>query len=348
MRLRPFNSLNDRVLKRTLFRFGHFHSAPFGFLTFGEDGKVRSYHHDNETNYSFFGNKISFLNSNGKITSTLVKVGSSRFYAQPGFQGLYLAPLLTLDPPKQNRLNAKILINSIPKSGTHLVDRTLQEIGFISSYIHLGNGHVDDNRGISDAEIHRGPGNRRILCSPSALCDLLAPGEIAMGHIDDLRELNKIRNNGITIINCVRDLRDALISRYHFSKTRVPSDSSTDKLWRTLPAPSDFIGFLIARFPDDITVAKEVARSIIHLGGPRIRFEDLIAGILQPSVSAMLDEIEPRLSSAFQVALSKSINAHTATLSSKRADYKEYWDDDIQCYFDEMGLTALNNALGYV
>lgn len=340
--------LENDLIKRTAFSFGHFLDRRYGTIVLADQGVVKSYSHENEARYIISDNKISFLNVRGEITSTLEKVSSDNFYAQRGFSGLYLAPAVTLDPSKKSAKASKIFVNTVPKAGTYLLEGMLKAAGFFSSKFHLFDDYVVDNRRVDEETMHFRFRDRIISISASTFCHLLQPGEISVGHLCQGDQLRNISRDGISILNCVRDLRNTLVSYYHFLKKKVDPYSSEDRLWRALTGREGFIAFLSARTTEEVAFVQNVAKAILDFNGPHIHFEDLERGTITDEVKGMLDGFEPGLSKVFLSSLQKSFDQPTSTLSAKRADYKEYWDDNIQRYFDEMGLTALNNALGYI
>jgi hypothetical protein len=335
------------VFSRTVYRFGCVDQGHFGYMVLGPFGDVRCYANPNESRYVLENGLLRFINAIGLETSRLIWHETANMFLSLEPPGLYLLPVITLRPPEPCEHWERIIVNTIPKAGTYLVDRVLANIGYRPTKLHLSSHFLDDNRLHREDDIHRAPHTRRHNCPASAFAELLAPGEYAVGHIADQTQLNAIRSNGVCILHCIRDLKDVLVSLFHFKLRQVDPVSAADRLWRAGNRQDAFKSFLLHYADKDIAHIKEMANFIGARREPVIRFEDLVAGRLTEAAWRQLDGIEEGLGAIFAAALPDAIGTKTSTLSEARAAHEEYWNADIQAFFEASELSFCNTRLGY-
>jgi hypothetical protein len=335
------------VVSRTVYRFGSVDERPLGHVVLGPFDDVRCYFHPNESRYVLENGVLRFISATGLETSRLIWHESANMFLSPEPPGLYLMPVITLALPELCERWGRIVVNTIPKAGTYLVDRVLARIGYRSTKVHLSGPFLDDNRLHPEDDIHRAPHTRRRNCPASAFAELLAPGEYAVGHIADQRQLKAIASNGVGILHCIRDLKDVLVSLFHFKLRQVEPESAADRLWRSGNRRDAFKSFLLHYADKDIAHIKEMASLIGARGEAAIRFEDLVTGRLTEAAWRQLDGIEDGLGAIFAAALPDAVGTKTSTLSEARAAHEDYWNADIQAFFEATGLSLCNVCLGY-
>ena len=111
---------------------------------------------------------------------------------------LYLLPILELPLEQSNdspNLPA-ILINSIPKSGTYLLEAACAKMGAHALHLHLSSWFSHDYREIPADQMHHNPSQ---LVSPTpagAIAHLLRAGDLVVGHIDDHSQRDEFIKTG--------------------------------------------------------------------------------------------------------------------------------------------------------
>ncbi|WP_144240859.1 hypothetical protein [Dyella japonica] len=335
-------------LFRTVFKYGSTMYGLYGDMVLGVDGLVRYYSHPNERRYELCDDRLLFFNEVDEVTAELTRVGEGQVFLSGGLQRVFLLPTLVLDEhPAPLPDYPPMLINSIPKSGTYLVEGVLRHLGVAPIGLHLGSYIYDDNRGIEEADVHRAPQSRRHSLPAGALAALMGRGECVVGHIEDSFQLAAIDKLGVAKLNCIRDLRDVLISLYRFKLSTVDPLDVEDRLWRALPESGRFLGFLLHFADRDVKHVQEVARAIAADVGVRLKFEELLTGQLTEDTSAALAAIDGELATAFSTKLPLVLGMPTSTLSDRPSSHEEHWSAAVQDFFEESGLAEANRMLGY-
>lgn len=338
--------LHVKQLSRVVYRYG---SAGewYGNVVLGSDGLVHAYDHPNERRWSLSGESLHFLNDAGAVSSILRYFPLAHSFFQDGGSGLRLVPVLALQNAAASKHTSRLIVNTIPKAGTYLVDAVLKRLGLSSLGLHLGDLVLHDNRAVRPHDIHWNPHERLVECSASAIATVMEAGEYAVGHLCDPDEIEKVANNGVHIIQCVRDLRDVLVSLWTFKRSKVKPSDHADLLWRKFDGESGFLAFLVYYVDRDIVHLRSTAQAISARSGPILRFEDLCFGSLPASATKGLDAIEPGLGSAFANLLPKVVDVQTSTLNQPHADHRTIWSTAVEEFFQASGLGEANVALGY-
>ncbi len=320
-------------ITNTLYRFGGIVAGHFGYMALHEDGRIGAYSHPNECRYELDEDELRFLDAAGGVTSRL------RYYQDANvFLGaeLYLLPVLRLDAAPKTSTLAPLLINSIPKSGTYFVEAAMARLGMQPLRLHLYPHLLHDYRGIAEAEMHRRPELRAVNAPAGAVAELLRPGDLVVGHIEDHRQLDAVKNAGVRTLHLARDLREILVSLYHFKKNRVAPVSAADAAWRDLPPEEGFIAFLCYFENRDIGHIAAIATTILDRPEPILHYTQAINGI----VPSELDY--PGLGEALRAARGQP----TSTLSQRDHD-STLWSTAALEFFSASGLRSLNKHLGY-
>ena len=338
---------DQATIHRTVYRYGALETGHFGYLALDATGVVRAYDHPNERRFEFDGRELRFLSDAGAVTSKLNWRPDANAFFQSGESRLYLLPVLTLPPRARSRWTQRIIVNTVPKAGTYFIEHILTAIGYGRLEMHLSADALHDNSGQAAAEIHWAPDNRRVRCPARAFAAAMLPGEFAVGHIESSDELRAIEALGVRLIDCVRDLRDVLVSLYRFKKERVASISPTDDLWRSLEGDTAFPAFLIEHANRDIRFMRDVVMAIVNRCEAPLRFEELRRCELPERSHAYLEAIETGLGDAFRLQSPKSLGQTTSTFSGRAIDGAQLWTPAVERYFVNSGLAAVNESLGY-
>jgi hypothetical protein len=325
-------------IQRTLYSFGSASGGHFGYMALREDGRIGPYSHPNERGYSFDGAQLSFQDEQGHVSNMLAYHADANCFYNPSGSGLYLLPVLELTAQGEAAPGLPpVLINSIPKSGTYFLEAACAGLGARALRLHLFAQTCHDYRGVPDELMHRDPRDLSIAVPAGAVAHLLRPGGLVVGHVDDNAQLDECAKAGVTVLNCVRDLRAVLVSLYHFKRGKVAAISPADTAWRSLAPVPGFIAFLCCFADRDIAHIRRMAEIILERGEPVIRFEDALAG--------QVPEVLPGFS--LNEALRAARNQATSTYSGRNRDDAAFWSPAAVAFFAESGLQALNERLGY-
>lgn len=324
---------SSSLIMRTVYRFGGVSGGHYGYIVLRGDGRVGFYSNPNEVFYEFCEDQLSFMNEAGKTTSRL-------FYhrAANAFLGneLYLLPVLHLEEPLKISTQPPLVINSIPKSGTYFIEAALAKLGMCSLNLHISSDFLHDYRGVDQADMHRKPAALAVNVPAAALAEILCVGEMVVGHIDEHIQLDKIGRLGVRVLHVVRDLREVLVSLYHFKKNRVEPVSPGDVVWRTLPLEAGFIAFLSYFETLDIAHIMRMTEIILARPEPMLQYEQMVQGIVPPEANL----------SGLGESLSATFNQPTSTLSGRDRSLS-LWSPTIEEFFVASGMHALNKKLGY-
>ncbi|GAB7218007.1 sulfotransferase domain-containing protein [Dickeya oryzae] len=234
-----------------IYKYGSPSTGFWGEFTLNNDGTLYGYSHPNEKFWMVEHEKFYFLSENRDVTSTFnISNFTSAMLgrANDSLCPLCLIPILDMtDLLNNSKRNYKIFINSVPKSGTYFFEKALGDIDFNRSRLHLSSFFVDDYRKVFEQDIHKSPEKVRIHgVSADILMKALPSGNIAVGHIDDADIIKKIRDQkDVILISVIRDLRDILVSMYHFKINKVNDRSIGDTIWKKIKNDKDrFYAFL--------------------------------------------------------------------------------------------------------
>ena len=345
--LRP-RSTDDPRIPRTVYSFGALGAGYFGNLVLRGDGLIGHYRHPNETTFRLLDDAVAFHDADGALTSTLeFLAGGNLFFSRRA--GLYLLPVLEMSAPEHApeppyRPDAALLFNTIPKSGTYLLEAAAARAGYLPTRLHLSAHVCDDYRGLTDAEMHRAPERQRIPVPASVVAHVLRPGEVVVGHIDHPGQLDGMAQAGLRIVHCVRDLRQVLVSLYRFKRQVVRPISPADTVWRALGEVEGLLGFLGCFADRDVALVARTASCILSRREPRLRFEDL-TGAPPDLLRAQLTRWDDTAAQALVDGIVAARGLPTSTLLAPART--EVWSAAAERFFEEVGLGRLNRELGY-
>jgi len=329
------------MLHRTVYRYGSTFTGHYGFMALRADGLVGHYRHENEHRYRLEDGALKFFNAKDEQTSQLVYFPDANCALDKGRNGHYLLSALQLAPPAQPGSLAPLLVNSIPKSGTYYLEAAINRLGATRLRVHLGQNDCHDYRGLPDDAMHVRPSDQYLPIPAAAIAQIIQPNELAVGHIDDHDSLDACAAAGVQLLHCVRNLRDVLVSLYHFKRDRVAPTSLADSVWRSLSGAAGFTAFLAFYAERDIAHITSCATVILARPEPVLRYEDARAGTPHEAVSALFG------AGGLASALEAVRDQPTPTFSGGRPPSAHLWSPAAEAFFQESGLEALNERLGY-
>ena len=258
---------------------------------------------------------------------------------------LSLSPL-TGDAP------SPVCLISIPKAGTYLVARLLEQLGVVNTCVHVDRFAFSDYRhkSIGEAIEDYLKFTTRIPIEVSA--GLTAPGQFIVGHLEHgAQSAEAVRH--MRRILLLRDLRAALVSFMRFLSA-TGRGLRLSKEWSLLPdGPGKMWEFCTLWGADYLGMVRAVQGWMDDPDVLVCRFEHLMGDAGTQAKSRTLAAIaahigmpgrEEDLLRRFD---SNVLDQPTMTFSGQRTRTALYWDDKVETLFRKLGGIELQQALGY-
>jgi Sulfotransferase domain len=243
----------------------------------------------------------------------------------------------------------RVVVVSIPKSGTYLVAELLKTLGYRWTGMHLAETAYTDYSGSQLQEARENPGRFARSEPLSVSLTRIHAGEFAVGHLPFKREVvEAVRPFKRLFVT--RDLRSALISYMRFMQT-TGRLGARQLAWYSIPDLRQRCQvFLRTSAPYMLQRFYEGMIGWSNLDGTlHVRFEELTndtpqgAGTIE-SVATFLgvSNCEAR------AVLRASLASETITKSDGLTRLEDYWSDEAEKCFIEIGGLELNAQLGCV
>ena len=250
----------------------------------------------------------------------------------------------------------RVIVNSIPKSGTYLVGLILSFLGVREVGLHLRDQHFWDWNKATDLD--------HVIRDPDAYMAKLSDGQ-ELPHFDSgfvYAHFNTTETARAYIsslkpcchIFCVRDLRDCLVSSCRFEAQRAAINGKPETLAALDNEPRQtFLHLIRTRGPQFLNAAARQAGWAGHPGVSLARFE-IVAG--QRGADAFghwLEELGSRLDLNVgdidaAAMLTRAMGTKTRTRSgAQRSAWQNYWSEDADALFEQFGGPAINRRIGY-
>lgn len=241
----------------------------------------------------------------------------------------------------------RVIVVSIPKSGTYLVAELLTALGYHSTGMHLAETAYTDYSGSQLDDARRDPGRFTRSEPLSASLTRIQPGEFAVGHLPFNAEVVEATALFKRLF-VTRDLRWALISymRFMHSTGRLGAQNLAwypivDLRKRCYVFLQTTAPYLLRRFYQGMAGWSQLADVL------PVRFEDVVSqGELATraveSIARFLDLANcdaPRV-------LRASLAAETITKSEGLTQLDDYWSREAERTFIAIGGPELNARLG--
>ncbi|KVZ88170.1 sulfotransferase domain-containing protein [Burkholderia ubonensis] len=342
-------------LSRTVFSFGSPCNGQYGHLVLRDSGEIYGYSHPNEHRWSLADGELRLHSIDGNVTSRFRSDDESGAWlgcVDKKKWPLYLVPVVRLEAnmptPDSAPSFPSYFVNSIPKSGTYFVEAALQEMGVKSQRLHLsGRDTIHDYRGHAEEQIHVNPDAVYLQC-PIELVTALLREEQVVGHVEHQSTVDRIREQNVTVLSVVRDLRNVLVSLFRFKTTKVAPNGTLDEYWRSLNGAEQIIGFLLYYADRDIAHIRTMAEMMAaDRDSIMLQYEALSTGTLTADAATRLNERHPGSAERLCESLKNQCGRRNPTFSGKASDWRSVWNDDLERFFNATGLAALNHALGY-
>jgi len=241
----------------------------------------------------------------------------------------------------------RVIVVSIPKSGTYLVAELLKALGYRWTGMHLAETAYTDYSNSNLEQARQDPGRFARSEPLSTSLGRIRPGEFAVGHLpfkDEVIEATR----PLKCLYVTRDLRSALISymRFMHSTGRLGAKHLAwyplaDLRQRCLVFLQTTAPYMLKRFYDGM-VGWSKLDGVLH-----VRFEDLTGEVARArqvieSVASYLGG--PHCDAAS--VLRTSLATETITKSDGLTRLEDYWSSIAERRFIEIGGQELNVRLG--
>lgn len=239
----------------------------------------------------------------------------------------------------------RLFLITLPKSGTYLISKILELLGYQDNELHASFYGIDDYRGMSkNDKLNLWPAKITKLMEFNTILSFLNDNQFLRGHfefvVDDYIENEK------KIIS-IRELREVFVSAYRFYKTRHYYSNYN---WFSLQYGEEGLyEFLCCKEVSIIiSLAKDIAKWCAKYPQNIIRFEDLVE--FTPARNENIINVFYENTSCSPEMVNKAIvNAlglETMTWSGKKSNL-DIWSDRIEQKFIEIGGGRINEKLGY-
>ena len=238
----------------------------------------------------------------------------------------------------------KVLVTTIPKSGTYLMGTILQLWGLKDNRWHVWNNYVDRFTGTTEKDKIYKP-YKRLHQSLPETWDMTEDGSYVLGHVVPTKEVLNMLGDDDHIIVMKRDLRNAMISqmRFTFQSWDTPENFKHDEFWNLpMGSPEQLEAFMRSTAYHDWKGWagamrpwwEAVSDSRVHL----TTFEDVVNG----AIGWLAKKLDKPTLPAFKYT---KIESRTST--DKHSDWEATWSPKIQSLYVSTGLQDLNRRYGY-
>jgi hypothetical protein len=245
----------------------------------------------------------------------------------------------------------RIVVCSIPKAGTYLVDRLLELLDCVPSRLHLSSTILTDYRFATVREARENYERLLIDVPLDRAVELLLPGQFTVGHLecsDYVRQvLSKVKK-----VFVFRDLRDGVVSYLRFLASTGRGGEAT-RAWRDLqPGPEQMLRFLDSSGQEYFRMTLPMIDWLDQPDAFFISFETLYGDAGSDEQQSLIEQLHGFLDLPGDVpdieSLCRSlIGAPTMTWSGGRVSRETYWNDEVEQRFEAFGGVEANRRLGY-
>jgi hypothetical protein len=244
----------------------------------------------------------------------------------------------------------KVAICSIPKSGTHFVGAFLEKLGFASCGIHIHEKGFTDYRFGSLREKQEEHERMQVFCPLEGLIRLVRNGQFIYGHIACSDEMRRMLS-GFKVIFSYRELRTCMVSQMRFYQ-RTGRRSAKREGWGKAEKVEDVIrGYL--KYEATFFLKNRVEPMIPWLCELRslpVCYEVLMGDHgeqrRQDCIRDLCTFLDMDRDSA-KTAFEQAMRSETITRSAVRSRTEDYWNEEAEVFFRQMGGVEMNRKLGF-
>lgn len=243
----------------------------------------------------------------------------------------------------------KVLVNSIPKSGTYLLGKALEIAGVVNTGVHLRNDRMWDFRGLSIPQMVESAPEHVLPIGIDLTLPLVGEGQFVVAHLfHDAAAVRAVE--GFAHIFLVRNIVDVLLSHMRFvmdTRQKVRStqlDGIDDK-------PTLFAAYLEHFGCSYLTSMQKQLGWLSNAGALVLRFEELLGDRGEDARSAVLNRLACHIGLApdrdMIASVIRAVGAETRTFSGSRSDAAPYLNPTTLAALRDIGASEFNEALGY-
>lgn len=305
-------------------------------------GRVFGYESENERLWYREGEELVLVSRHGRNSSRYRMLGDGEVWFgrhERRVYPMYLIPVLSYTPHENAQHLPPVVINAIPKAGTHLCEAILTELGFESGATMFSwENLVDDFQHEDYLEIEDEEGSRGKICPLDVAIGAIPNGTMVLSHATIGDWIERSLDLGVHHIHCIRNLRDVLISLYRWKMRGVQEELTL----------ADFLSFLEADQSADVALVAKTAQNILAHGLERaVRYEDLTSTNADSTGTRVLARSLGLPENEVAAALACAVNRNTTTYNPIHSDHSQFWSNDLELFFNSSGLADINHALGF-
>lgn len=243
----------------------------------------------------------------------------------------------------------KIIICSVPKSGTYFLGQILTRLGLRDSKIHVNLHSYTDYNGVDLDTARHKASELRVHEPLSSSLQRISPSEFVVGHLP-VTTAPMLREFGV--IFTYRNVRDILVSfcRWVAQTGRWPDDGN----WRELPdGPEKLLGFLQHHGRQLRGLIDCPAGWKSQPGATQVAFEELMGDYGADAAADAMQRIARAVGSCehsdadlLQI-LEDAKGTETITRSGARSSRELFWNEAVEREFVCRRFALINQRLGF-
>ena len=263
----------------------------------------------------------------------------------PFYTSKEFGPLFLLERGKNS---SKAIVISIPKSGTYLISELLRNADFKTVRLNVRKNTIRDFRWKDMNDIEN-------LDQPFPLgvvVKMISPGQLIAGHVE-YDDYTKTVLKNFKKIFIFRNLRDCLVSNMrHVERWGVQIDDR-DMLRKMKPGPTKLLEYMkTTTMKHFLNNTKKIIGWYNEQDAFKISYEELLGDFGKKKRNQKLLDLFHFLNKNLDInnidnILNSTFENDTLTKSGKRTNVNEYWNEQVESKFCELGFNQLNHQLGY-
>ena len=234
----------------------------------------------------------------------------------------------------------RVLISTMPKSGTYLLSEIVKELGFHQTYYHLCRHKLQSYEPtlLEQGRLH--PRDFDVFLPIEQSNRLIRSGEFAASHLEPDVLVCECFSD-FKVVSCIRELRSALRSYARFVVESAGRDGTRKIRQQKIIETHGFAGWIETIGPENLQKAKKIFSWKDRSNAILVRMEDLLR-CPELVIRNIADHLNEDVTIDFDVVKGRDTLTKSTNLS---ADLN--WDDDAEAAFRKIGGIEVNQLLGY-
>lgn len=248
---------------------------------------------------------------------------------------------------KEGASRHKILLVTIPKSGTYLFHDLLIAAGLATAGIHIAEWGFTDMRFADQRYVRELPREHNHLIALKDIISLIKPGQFVVGHLPCSQE-NLSLFAEYRIVFTYRDLRDAITSFMRYMAKNGLGTSMSHKWGGWADGPDKMERYMELHGDEFFAITEPMVKWAERREIVKMSYEEIMEG--GEKALAKLRKLFRYLgvdAGDVESLLRETINNGSFTYSGQRTTREVYWSDKVQEMFESRGGAKLNRRLGY-